>query len=72
MKLIDKAVDMAIDVIYLSVLALLINVWAGVALHVWGEQLRPPFFWGGIGILLTVGVIWLRPHAKRASRRARR
>ena len=66
-----RILDTCLDVIYLSVLALVINVWAGLALNLWPQLKQPLLFLGG-GILMTVGVIWLRPYARRAGRRARR
>ena len=66
-----KLVTICVDILYLSMLALVINVWAGLALNLW-PQLKQPLFFLGVGIMLTVGVRWFRPHFARARRRARR
>ena len=60
-----RLADMLLDVVYLSVLSLLVHTWAHVFLRIWPD-LEIPFFALGVGLIFLA--CCLRPHAKQASR----
>lgn len=63
-----RVIDASIELAYLALLALGIQVWGGISLQIW-PGLRLPLFWVGLGLLLAVAILWIRPHAKRIAKR---